>query len=267
MTPLYFLTRMERWNGRIALVTGASVGIGAAICRELVKYGMTVIGCARNVKKIEELAHEDGVLICPGKIYAVKCDLSNESEILAMFNEIRQKFGRIDVCINNAGFSTNSPLLSGEISDWRNMLEVNVLALCICNRESIKIMQEKNIDDGQIINISSMGGHRIPSSSQMFALNFYCGTKYMVRALTEGLRREVKGTNMHIRVASISPGLVETEFAPRLFEGNSELSGAFYGSIDCLQASDIADAVAYILKSPPHVDINDILIRPVEQFN
>lgn len=258
---------MERWNGRVALVTGASVGIGAAICRELVKNGMTVVGCARNVKKIEELAEEDVVQISPGRLHAIKCDLTVESEILSMFDEIRQKFGRIDVCINNAGFSTDSPLLSGETKDWEDMLKVNVLALCVCTRESVKIMQEKGIDDGQIINISSMGGHRLASSSQMFGVNFYCGTKFMVRAITEGLRREVKGTNMHIRVASISPGMVETEFFPRLYQKNPDLSGAFYGSIECLQATDIAAAVKYILQAPPHVDINDILVRPVEQSN
>jgi len=241
------------------------VGIGAAICRELVKYGMTVVGCARSVDKIKELAEEDGVLICPGRIHAVKCDLTVESDILEMFKEIRQKFGRIDVCINNAGFSTDSPLLSGETSDWRRMLEVNVLALCICNRESVKLMQEKGIDDGQIINISSLGGHRVKSSAQMFGVHYYCGTKFMVRALTEGLRREVKGICGNIRVASVSPGLVETEFLPRLFKGNQEASDAVYGSLECLQANDVADAITYILKSPPHVDINDILIRPVQQ--
>jgi len=259
---------MDRWRGRVALVTGASEGIGAAICRELVKYNMTVIGCARNVQKIREIAQEDIVQIAPGQLHAIKCDLNNEEEILSMFEEIRQNFEKIDVCINNAGFSTDSPLLSGQTSDWRRMLEVNVLALCVCTRESVKIMQEKGIDDGQIINISSMGGHRLASSSSAtFGTHFYCGTKFMVRALTEGLRREVKGINSHIRVASVSPGIVETEFLPRMAENKPELARSVYNSIECLQGNDIADAVVYILKSPPHVDVNDILIRPVEQAN
>jgi len=255
---------MERWNGRVALVTGASVGIGAGICRELVKYGLTVVGCARGVHQIEAIAEEVEVKKSHGKLHAVKCDLTKESDILAVFDYIRQKFGRIDICINNAGFSTNSPLLTGVTNEWRSILEVNVLALCICTRESIKLMREKGVDDGQIINISSIGGHSIPDMPGMAGFHFYCGTKYMVRAITEGLRREVKSTNTHIRVASISPGMVETKFAERSFD--KESADAMYSSVKVLQPKDIGDAVIYILQSPPHVDVNDIIVNPVEQL-
>ncbi|KFM74136.1 Dehydrogenase/reductase SDR family member 11, partial [Stegodyphus mimosarum] len=235
---------MERWSGRVVLVTGASSGIGAEICKELVKYGMKVVGCARNVDKIREIAAEESVKKASGHLLPIKCDLTNEAEILDMFQEIREQYGRLDVCINNAGFSTKRSLSDGETHEWRSMLDVNVLALCICNRESIKLMKEKNIDDGQIINISSMSGHRLASSMAAF----YAGTKFMVRALTEGLRREVTEAGTHIRIASISPGVVETDFFFRMNE-DKEKTEAFYQSMKCLQAKDIADSVVYILQS------------------
>ncbi|CAL1260834.1 unnamed protein product [Larinioides sclopetarius] len=109
---------MERWGGRIALVTGASVGIGAAICRALVQHGIVVVGCARNVDKIKEIAEEDADVF-------FRCDVTQESEILSMFDQIRRTFGRLDICINNAGLSHDAPLLTGNTEDWRNMLDVS----------------------------------------------------------------------------------------------------------------------------------------------
>ncbi|XP_054724903.1 uncharacterized short-chain type dehydrogenase/reductase y4vI-like [Uloborus diversus] len=250
--------KMEKWNNRVALVTGASTGIGAAICRELVKYGTRVVGCARNVQQIRDLSQE---IDTPGSIHAIKCDLTKEDEILSMFEEIREKFGRLDICINNAGLSFDCPLLTGKTSEWRTMIDVNVLALCICTRESVKFMQENKIDDGQIIHISSMSGHRIPAMD----ISMYAGTKFMVRALTEGLRKELRNIGSHIRVASISPGLVETEFEYRCYSKNPEIARSIYSSIKCMDAKDIAETVIYVLKSPPHVDVNDVLLRPVEQ--
>jgi len=254
------MTSMDRWKGCVALVTGASSGIGAQICRELVKYGITVVGVARNVGKIRAIAREEAVEKAPGHLFGIKCDLANEDDILAVFAKIRDDFGRIDICINNAGFSSNTSLINGQTDDWRNIIDVNVMALCICTRESLKLMKEKNIDSGQIIHISSMAGHRVPSAS----VSFYSGTKFMVRALAEGLRQELRAAKSKIRVASISPGLVETGFAYRLLE-DPEKAQELYGSIHCLQPSDIAESVVYILSTKPRVDINDILIRPVEQ--
>lgn len=254
---------MERWNNRVALVTGASAGIGAAICRELVKYGLQIVGCARNVEGIKNILKDDHVKKAPGSIYAIKCDLTKEDEITAMFEEIRNKFGRLDICINNAGLSFDCPLLSGTTGEWRTMLDVNVLALCICTREAIKLMRENNIDDGQIIHISSMSGHRIPAMD----ISMYAGTKFMVRALAEGLRRELKVTNSHIRVASISPGLVETEFEYRCYKDDPNKAKDIYESIQCMQAEDIAKAAVYVLENNPRVDVNDILLRPVEQHD
>ncbi|XP_054708053.1 dehydrogenase/reductase SDR family member 11-like isoform X3 [Uloborus diversus] len=255
---------MERWQGRVALVTGASAGIGAGICRTLVKHGMVVVGCARSAHRIEALAQEDDVKSAPGKLHAIKCDLTKESEIQHLFEEIRQRFGRIDVCINNAGFSHSSTLLTGEMSQWREMLEVNILALCMCSKEAVKLMKEKNIDDGQIIQISSTGGHLLVPA-ELASFNFYCATKFMVQTLTEGLRRELRSLKSHIRVTAIAPGMVKTEFLKRTFgEEEKKFSDDFQEMVPLLP-EDIGNAVAYILSTPPHVDVNDIIIRPVEQ--
>ncbi|XP_064022395.1 dehydrogenase/reductase SDR family member 11 isoform X2 [Pogoniulus pusillus] len=147
---------MERWTGRVALVTGASVGIGAAVARALVQHGMKVVGCARSVDKIEKLAAECQSAGYPGTLIPYKCDLSNEEEILSMFSAIKTLHQGVDVCINNAGLARPEPLLSGKTEGWRTMIDVNVMAVSICTREAYQSMKERNIDDGHIININSV---------------------------------------------------------------------------------------------------------------
>lgn len=243
-------------------MTGASVGIGAAIAKALVRHGMKVVGCARTVEKIEKLAAECQSAGLSGSLIPYKCDLSNEEEILSMFSAIKTLHQGVDVCINNAGLAHPEPLLSGKTECWRTMMDVNVLALSICTREAYQSMKERNVDDGHIININSMSGHRVVPSS---TVHFYSATKYAVTALTEGLRQELREAKTHIRATAISPGLVETEFAFRLHSDDPEKAAATYASIKCLEADDIASSVVYALSAPPHVQIGDILMRPVEQ--
>uniref|UniRef100_A0A674NYC3 Dehydrogenase/reductase SDR family member 11 n=1 Tax=Takifugu rubripes TaxID=31033 RepID=A0A674NYC3_TAKRU len=239
---------MDRWKGRVALVTGASVGIGAAVARALVQQGMRVVGCARNVDKIEKLAAECQSAGYSGTLIPYKCDLSNEEEILSMFSAIKTMQQGVDVCINNAGLAHSEPLLSGKTEGWKNMIDVNVLALSICTREAYKSMKERNVDDGHIININSMGGHRmVPSADE----HFYCATKYAVTALTEGIRQELREANTHIRATCISPGIVETEFAFRHHNSDPEKAAAVYESMKCLKADDVASAVTFVLSAPP----------------
>ncbi|XDV32582.1 hypothetical protein PO909_003359 [Leuciscus waleckii] len=252
---------MDRWKGRVALVTGASVGIGAAIAKSLVQHGMKVVGCARNVKQIENLAAECVRSGFSGTLFPYKCDLSVEDEVLSMFSWIKVQHQGIDVCINNAGLALPEPLLSGKTSGWRTMMDVNVIALSVCTQEAHHSMKERYIDDGHIININGMCGHRVLHNADV---HFYTATKYA--ALTEGLRQELREAKTHIRATSISPGLVETELTYRLFSQNPEKAAATYKSIKCLQADDIANAVVYVLSAPPHVQIGDIQMRPVEQL-
>ncbi|XP_043910499.1 dehydrogenase/reductase SDR family member 11 isoform X2 [Protopterus annectens] len=233
---------MDRWKDRVALVTGASVGIGAAIARALVQHGMKVVGCARSVDKIEKLAAECQSAKYPGTLIPYKCDLSNEEEILSMFSAIKTLYQGVDVCINNAGLARPEPLLYGKTEGWRNMIDVNILALSVCTREAYQSMKERDVDDGHIININSMSGHRVLASS---ISHFYSATKFAVTALTEGLRQELREAKSLIRVTCISPGLVETEFAFRLFNDAPEKAAATYESLK----------------------IGDVQMRPTEQVS
>ncbi|KAM5307377.1 dehydrogenase/reductase SDR family member 11 isoform 2-T2 [Glossophaga mutica] len=222
---------MERWRDRLALVTGASGGIGAAVARALVQQGLKVVGCARTVDNIEELAAECKSAGHPGTLIPYRCDLSNEEDILSMFSAVRSQHNGVDICINNAGLARPDTLLSGSTSGWKDMFNVNVLALSICTREAYQSMQERNVDDGHIININSMSGHRVLPQS---VTHFYSATKYAVTALTEGLRQELREAQTHIRAT-------------------------------CLKPEDVAEAVLYVLSTPPHVQIGDIQMRPTEQ--
>ncbi|KAL1260566.1 hypothetical protein QQF64_008393 [Cirrhinus molitorella] len=254
---------MDRWKGRVALVTGASVRIGATIAKSLVQHGMKVVGCARNVKQIETLAAECVRNGFSGTLIPYKCDLTVEDEILSMFTWIKGQHQGVDVCLNNAGLAHPEPLLSGKTSGWRNMMDVNVLALSVCAREAYQSMRERKVDDGHIININSICGHRVISHANG---HFYAASKYAVTALTEGLRQELREAKTHIRATSISPGLVVTELLYWPCSENPEKAAAMYNRIECLQTYDISNAVVYVLSVPPHVQIGDIQMRPVEQL-
>ena len=247
-------TSMTRWRGRVALVTGASAGIGRAVVARLAQSGMKVAMCARRTDRLEELV---GTLP-DAETLAVSCDVRREDQIAAMFERIRAKWGGVDVLVNNAGLGHRAPLVSGSAEHWREMLEVNVLALCICTREAIKDMRARG-DDGHVIHISSMAGHRVPPGSGV-----YSASKYAVRSLTESLRLELRELGSEIRVSAISPGFVETEFA-ELYNKSKEAAQRTYGRYKVLESEDIAETVCYVLGSPAHMQVHDVLIRPRDQ--
>jgi len=244
---------MEKWFGRVALVTGASGGCGAVIARSLAEKGMKVIACARNIAPIQAIASE---VSGSGQIEAMTCDLSKEDDILRMFSETEKKYGGIDVCINNAGLSHVASLVNGETEKWRNMLDVNVLAPSICARETIRSLRERGKDDGHIIHINSVSGHLVMPADA----HFYSASKHALTALTEGLRIELASSESDIRVSQVSPGLIETEFAKRM--RGLEKGEKLYASNQCLQPADVSDAVIYVLSAPPHVKVHDVILRP-----
>lgn len=241
---------------QVALVTGASSGIGRAIAQTLAQQGYRLALLARRRDRLEALQVElqaEGieVLIC-------EADLRQEGDILKGFAKVRQTWGGVDVLINNAGLGHKAPLMSGETEAWRDMLEVNVLALCICTREAVQDMQQRG-DRGHIVHISSLSGHRVPGASGVYA-----ASKYAVRALAEGLRRELRAANSSIRISSISPGFTETEFAEK-YHRSATVAQDIYTQFPVLQAQDIANAVAYVLSQPDYVQVQDILLRSTFQ--
>ncbi len=246
----------QRWGGRVAVVTGASSGIGRAITLSLLKAGMRVAVCARRLEAIEGLGAEAGA---PEAFFAHRADLRAEDEIAGFFQAVRERWQGVHVLVNNAGLGFAGELASQDSDQWREMLEVNVLALCICTQQALAQMNEHN-EESHIIHIGSMGGHRVPPGSN----GVYCATKFAVRALTESLRQEMHATQRPVRVTNISPGLVETGFATH-YAGSTDAATKTYGALKCLQSEDIAGAVLYALAQPAHVQIHDILVRPTEQ--
>jgi 17beta-estradiol 17-dehydrogenase / 3beta-hydroxysteroid 3-dehydrogenase len=238
------------------LITGVTSGIGLAIVKKLTqKSNFRVFGCARRREKLEDLQRELGEQFIP-----YVCDVKEEEQILHMFEDIEVKFGGVDIMINNAGLGHKASLIDGNTEYWREMLDINVLALCICTREAISQMR-KHGDEGYIIHVSSMSAHRVPSSSGM-----YSATKFAVRSLTEGLRQELRQLKSNIRISSISPGFVETEFAQK-YHRSEKIAQEIYGQYSVLQAEDIADQILFMIESPRHVQIHDILLRPTHQDN
>ena len=246
----------ERLSGKTVLVTGATSGIGWATAERLAAAGLHVIGCGRRSERLQQLAD---LIHSKGQLFRSQvCDLRSPESIQSMFAEIRSVLGGVDILINNAGLGHNAPLLSGATEAWREILEVNVLALCICTREAISDMRRRG-DDGYVIHISSMSAHRVPGTSGM-----YSASKFAVRSLTEGLRQELRAINSGIRISSISPGFVETEFAER-YSGSKEKAQQTYSRFPVLQSEDIADQVIHLLGTPSHVQVHDVLMRPTAQ--
>ncbi|XP_060868227.1 farnesol dehydrogenase-like [Metopolophium dirhodum] len=239
---------MDKWNGKVAVVTGASSGIGKETCRHLVENGMIVVGFARREDKLQEIEKDlKGKL---GTFYYVKVDLCSEENILEAFNWVKRTLKSVDVLVNNAGVWKQSDLL-GNTNDWKQMFDTNVIGYTICSREAIQIMEEIKIKEGHIININSVAGHfKIP---YMKDISVYTATKHSVTSITENLRELMGMKGLPIRITSISPGAVETEMTEEL----SKL-----GVNKMLKSIDIAEAIIYALSAPQRVNVAEIIIRP-----
>jgi NADP-dependent 3-hydroxy acid dehydrogenase YdfG len=176
-----------------------------------------------------------------------------------MFAAVRKKWGGVDVLINNAGMGYRAAFTQTDAADWREVLDVNVLALSICIREAIQDM--KGRQDAAIINISSIAGHRVPPGGRGYT--FYAASKHAVRAITEGLRDELAAKGVHIKLGTVSPGMVETEF--QQVATRAEAKPAPYADYRVLDPGDVAQAALFMLATPRHVQISDIVMRSVEQ--
>jgi len=215
------------------MVTGASSGIGAATARALAEAGAAVVLGARRMDRLEALAAELGGR---GAAVAVAAtDMRREADVVRLFALARDRFGGVDVLVNAAGLGRRAPLASAPTELWREML---------------------------VVHVSSMAAHRIPSPDAAM----YAATKFAVRALTEGLRQELRARQSPIRVSAVSPGHVETEFA-EVFAGRPEAAAETYGRFKVLEARDVAAAIVWILSQPPHVEVHDVLVRPTAQRN
>lgn len=249
---------MDKWVGKIAVVTGASSGIGAAIIKDLAKHGLTVIGLARRAEKVDEIAKE--MKNSRGKIYSHKCDIGDLKSIKETFKWIDEKFQKVHILVNNAGLSHVGKIFDQSDEQTRNLNEVinvNFTGLLHTSREAFRLMQASN-DYGVIINISSIVDTVIafPSSSTV-----YPATKHAVRALTESIRQElIVGNNEKIKVSNLSPGVVRTDFVRVSGRPNPD---EFYKAIPGLEGADISQGVIYLLSTPHNVNVTQLTIKPV----
>ncbi|XP_004522852.1 farnesol dehydrogenase-like [Ceratitis capitata] len=239
---------MQRWNNRVAVVTGASSGIGAACVKYLANNGMITVGLARRKERVEELKTGSN----SDRIHAIRCDVQKEEDVIAAFKEIEEKYGPVSVLVNNAGITRHSDLLKeGNTEDIRAVIETNVLGIVWCTREAFRSMKQSPNGDGHVFLINSVLGHQVLN----FPLNIYAPSKYAVTALTEMYRQEFLNNETKIKITSISPGGVLTEFMSATEE---EIAGMSF-----LASEDVADALIYCLQTPPNVQIHELTIKPI----
>ena len=233
---------MNDLSGKTYLVTGASSGIGEALCKQLIAAGAEVLGVSRNPDSLSL------------DISPIEADLTDRDEIEAIFANL----GKIDGLINSAGVAYSSPITEGDPYDWEEMWRTNVLALALCCQRSLKHFPKEG---GRIVNVSSMSGHRVPPSG-----GFYAPTKFAVRGITDALRTELKSMNSAIQVSTVSPGFVDTPLLDRYFKGREQVLEATKESMRMLKPEDIATTIMTILTAPEHVEIGDISIRSTDQL-
>jgi NADP-dependent 3-hydroxy acid dehydrogenase YdfG len=251
------LPGLSKWENQVALVTGASSGIGWGVALALGRAGMRVAITGRRSEQLNELLN----LLNDHEVegLAIPADFSREDDVVEVFDRIRSEWGGVRVLINNAGLGYQEDLAKGSAKSWREMLDVNVLALTVCMQEAIKDMQPAGL--GQIINISSVAGHRVPLGKQF---GMYSATKHAVKALTEAMWGELASKGSPIKIGTISPGTVETEWHAKAF-GDAAKAQQRYDETKSLQPDDIADVVCFLLSIPAHVQVNEITLRPIGQ--
>ncbi|CRL04621.1 CLUMA_CG017689, isoform A [Clunio marinus] len=252
---------MEKWIGKVAIVTGASAGIGEAIVKSLAKNGIHVVGLARRSEKIDEYVKKLGKT--PGTIYSLKCDVSDLQSVKEAFKWIEEKFGFIHILINYAGVAYKMQILDeADVTEKiDSILKTNVSGLVYCTREAVRLMKKAD-DYGMIVNAGSIVGHNIPFRSNSF--NMYAPSKYAVTAISEVLRQELITQNNHkIRVTNLSGGYVRTQMTTPLNVDPDE----YFSNKPILMTEDIALTINFLLETPVHVNISQLTIKPVgEQF-
>jgi len=244
----------ENIQGKVVVITGASSGLGEAAARHLAERGATVVLGARRADRIEALA---GELTAAGyTARAVVTDVVDRDQVKNLVDTAVREFGQVDVMLNNAGLMPLAPLERLKIDEWDRMIDVNIKGVLYGIAAALPHMQHRK--SGHIINVSSVYGHVVDPGATV-----YCATKFAVRALSEGLRREVKPYN--IRTTVISPGAVSTELLEHISEKDVQQGTKDFVSKIAVPADTFARMVAFAISQPDDVDVNEILFRPTAQ--
>jgi 3-hydroxy acid dehydrogenase/malonic semialdehyde reductase len=239
---------------RIVLITGATAGIGEATARLLAKNDFKLIICGRRQERLNALQSELAKLT---EVTTLSFEVRNQVEVERAISSLPAEWKNIDVLINNAGNAHGlDPIQTGKLEDWDAMMDINVKGLLYVSREVIPGMTERQ--SGHIINLGSIAGKEVYPNG-----NVYCASKFAVDALTRGMRMDLNPYG--IKVTSINPGLVETEFALVRFKGDKDKASNVYKGLKPLVAEDIADIMLYTLSCPDHVVLADITVFPKAQ--
>ncbi|MFG2545064.1 SDR family oxidoreductase [Streptomyces sp. NPDC048594] len=234
---------------KVVLVTGASSGIGEATAHRLAADGHRVFLGARRTDRLEELA---GRITAEGGTAAFRrLDVTDAADVRAFVAAAAERWGRVDVLVNNAGVMPLSPLAALKVDEWDRMIDVNVRGVLHGVAAALPVMRRQG--GGHVVNIASVGAYEVVPTAAV-----YCATKFAVRALSEGLRQESDGS---IRVSVVSPGVTESELADSISDPRAREDMKTYRSV-ALPASAIADAVAFAVSRPAGVDVNEIVVRP-----
>lgn len=247
---------MSTLGDAVVCITGASSGIGAACAAAFARMGAALLLVARRKTRLDELARllaaEHRVRISTAEV-----DVRKQAEVENFFSSLGPDWRDIDILVNNAGLSRGlQKLHEGRIDDWEEMIDTNVKGLLYVTRAVLPRMVERN--RGHVINIGSLAGHQTYPGG-----NVYSATKFAVTGLTRSLKKDLLGTA--VRVSSVDPGLVETEFARVRFRGDAERAAKTYEGMKPLTGEDVAEVVLFCATRPPHVNVCEVLFTPVDQ--
>ncbi|KAH8419661.1 hypothetical protein KR009_000401, partial [Drosophila setifemur] len=250
------IRKMNRWLNRVAVVTGASSGIGAACCKDLVAKGMVVVGLARREERLKELKASLPAEQA-ARFHGHKCDVSKEQEVIDTFKWIDTKLGGADVLVNNAGIVRPGVgiLSEGNSETLRSILDTNVLGVSWCTREFYRSLKQRNVNDGHVLIVNSVVGHKVPIIPGI-SLGMYSPSKHAITSITEVLRQEFLNNKSQIKITSISPGTVDTEII-------NDSTRQLLPDLPLLNSEDVADAVSYCISTPPNVQIHELIIKPI----
>lgn len=247
---------MGRLENKIVFITGATAGIGEACAVDFAKEGANLILCARRKEKLESLVESIkknyGV-----KIYSFVLDVRDREAVKKEISVLPDEWKQIDILVNNAGLAKGfGKVDDGDVDAWEQMIDTNVKGLLYITRQVLPLMASRK--EGHVINIGSVAGHEVYPNG-----NVYCATKFAVDALSKGIRLDM--LDKKIKVTTISPGLVETEFSEVRFSGDKERAKQVYKGFKPLVAEDISDLVLFAATRPQHVNINEIVVTPTAQ--
>lgn len=246
---------MGNLNGCVAVVTGASSGIGEAIAIDLATHGATVVATARRKDRLDALA------AAHTNIHAVACDVADAASVKAMVAEVVSRFGRLDILVNNAGLGLTGYATQITLEEWKEMVDVNVMGVLNCTHTALSHLIEaakgpRGVAD--IVNISSVAGRKaLPGSS------VYAATKFAVNAFSDGMRQEL--ASKHVRVSIVAPGMTESEM---IYKIRPDLLAKIRASLEAMPSmtsAEVAETVTFVVTRPAGVAVSDLLVRPTEQ--